>query len=296
MRIGIHLPQWGEHASRADVIAVAQAAEECGFDSVWVADHIVLPVASSSRYPYRADATPFAPEDGFLDPLTQLAVVAGATTRIELGTSVLVLPMRHPLAVAKTVATLDVLSSGRVQLAIGAGWWKEEFDALGQRFDARGRRMDEQIRIMRAAWSEPTVSFHGEFYDFEEVSCRPAPVRPGGPPLLIGGLGPPALRRVAALGDGWQVLGANYAELRTMRVELDAIRAGLTLSTSTGMPRDTERARSRFAGLAEAGVEQAVLNTDLSPGELIPLFELYRDEVFDHPTAQDHPTTEGAET
>lgn len=280
MRIGIHLPQWGAGATRSGVLDVAQAAEECGFDSVWVADHLVLPVESASSYPYLAKGTPFTHDDGFLEPLTMLAAVAGATSRVELGTSVLVLPMRHPLEVAKVAATIDQLSGGRLQLAVGAGWWREEFEALDQRFDARGKRMDEQIEILRLAWTKGTFAYEGEFYAFPELACLPLPVRPGGPPLLIGGLGEIAYRRVQRHGDGWQVLGADLGALARMREKLDAIGPGKVLSTSTGMPRTPERAVERLSALAEAGLDQVVLNSVEPPQDLLARIATYRDEVL----------------
>ena len=141
MRIGVHVPQWGQSATRSGVLDVALAAEASGLDSIWVADHLVFPVESKSRYPYRPDGVPFDLADGFLEALTELAVVAGATSRIGLGTSVLVMPMRDPLTTAKVATTIDVLSVGRLQLALGAGWWREEFDALGQACEGRGGRM-----------------------------------------------------------------------------------------------------------------------------------------------------------
>ncbi|MFT3797514.1 LLM class F420-dependent oxidoreductase [Microbacterium sp.] len=285
MKIGVHVPQWGPGATRAGVIDLAQAAEECGFDSVWVADHIVLPVSPSSEYPYNAGGTPFGPQDGFLEALTMLAAIAGATTRVELGTSVLVLPIRHPLEVAKIATTIDQLSLGRLQLAIGAGWLQEEFEALDQRFDARGKRMDEQIEILRRAWTEGVFAHEGEFYSFPEVSCLPLPVRRGGPRLLIGGLGDVAFRRVRRYGDGWQVLGADLEKLAGMRARLDELDVNAQgerkiLSTSTGMPRSADRAIERLRALADVGVDQLVLNSVEQPAELLARFEMYRDEVL----------------
>ena len=160
MKIGIHIPQWGEQANRRDVLDMAQAVEELGFDSVWVADHIVFPADSQTQYPY-ADALPFTAEEGILEPLTQLATVAGATQKVELGTSVLVLPIRHPLYVAKIVATIESLAPGRMQLAVGVGWWKDELEQLDRRIEGRGRRRDEQIEIKHLAWTRNPIEFHG---------------------------------------------------------------------------------------------------------------------------------------
>ena len=267
MKIGIHVPQWGGSATRSGVLDVAQAAEELGLDSVWVADHIVFPAKSESKYPYRADGVPFRLEDGFLEALTVLAAVAGGTQRVGLGTSVLVLTMRDPLVTAKVAGTVDLLSEGRLQLALGAGWWREEFDALGQQFDGRGARMDEQIDILRMAWGSTVFGHRGEHYQFEELSCTPMPAQTGGPPLLIGGMGDAALRRAAARGDGWHAVGADLDVLRVGRARLDqlTVESGrspddVIMSTSAGVSSDPDRAIERIRGLQEVGVSQIVIN------------------------------------
>lgn len=267
MRIGVHVPQWGPTADRAGVLSVALAAESAGLDAIWVADHIVIPTTSASRYPYRQDGVPFGVDDGFLEALTTLSVVAGATERIGLGTSVLVMPMREPVLTGKAVATLDVLSGGRVTLAMGVGWWEEEFEALGARFSARGRRFDEQLEILRALWTDGKVAHSGEFYDFDELACLPLPVQTGGPPIWIGGIGEPAWRRAALFGAGWHAVGADLGTLAAGRIAIDqiALDAGrnpseIALSTSTGAGRDTGRLLKRLGSLAQAGVDQVVLN------------------------------------
>jgi probable F420-dependent oxidoreductase len=271
MKIGVHLPQWGADATRSGVLSVARCAEDAGLDSVWVADHLVYPVRSESAYPYRADGTPFGPEDGFLEAFTMLAAVAGATSRVQLGTSVFVMPMREPLQIAKTVATLDVLSEGRVILGIGAGWWEEEYRALGATFARRGRRLDEQIQIVRALWRDGRLEHHGEFYDFDEVVCEPRPVQPGGPPILVGGMGAPGWRRAARLGDGWHAVGSHeetlsegLAEVRRLAAESGREPDEVGLSTSAGLPADPERALKRLIRLGETGVRHVVLNV---PGD-----------------------------
>ncbi|MGK2955791.1 MAG: TIGR03619 family F420-dependent LLM class oxidoreductase [Solirubrobacterales bacterium] len=270
MKIGFHVPQWGRSANREGVLAVARSVEAAGLDSVWVADHVVLPIASRSDYPY-AKNLPFAPEDGFLEALTELAVIAGATERITLGTSVLVMPMRHPVMTAKVAATIDVLAEGRLTLAMGAGWWQEEFEALDAPFPKRGRRFDEQIRLMRQLWSEGTTKFDGDFYSLDEIACEPRPIRQGGPPLLIGGMGPPAWRRVAALGDGWHAVGVHEETLVEGMNEIRgrAEAAGrdfseISFSTSTVLPEDRDTAIRRLRRLKRIGISQVILETNLS--------------------------------
>jgi probable F420-dependent oxidoreductase len=267
MQIGIHVPQWGPDAARDGVLAVARAAEEAGLDSIWVADHVVYPLFGDTQYPYSSDGLPFTPDEGFLDALTTLAVVAGATQRVKLGTSVLVAPMREPLQLAKAVATLDVLSGGRVVLGLGVGWWKEEFDALGVDFSARGARVDEQIGVLRRLWADGRLEHHGRFYDFGEVACEPRPVQPGGPRLLVGGIHPASRRRAARLGDGWHAVGSNteslaegYAEVRQLAQEAGRDPDAILLSTSAGLPADPTDAVRRLTRLAQAGVGNVVLN------------------------------------
>lgn len=266
MRFGVHLPQWGPLATRDGVLAVARTIEECGLDSAWVADHIVYPLEGGERYPYSLEGPPFGAQDGFLEALTTLALAAGATSRISLGTSALVLPMREPLLAAKTVATLDVLSGGRTILAVGAGWWAEEFRALAVPFEGRGRRLDEGIQVLRGLWSRGSLEHRGDCFDFAEVACEPRPVQPGGPPIWIAGTGPAAWRRAALLGDGWHPLRLGPEQLAEGRAEVDRIAreerrdpAEIGLSTSVGMPSDPGRAVERLLELAKSGVGHVVL-------------------------------------
>jgi probable F420-dependent oxidoreductase len=181
---------------------MSRAAEELGFDSLWTGDHVVLPVDVDSKYPY--NRTGEYPNDSLvaLDALIALGVAAGCTERVQLGTSVLIVPIRNPLLLAKMLASLDVLSGGRVILGAGTGWLREEFEALdAPDFAARGEVLEEWIAIMRACWSDDTPRFEGRHYRFEPVNFRPRPVRPI--PILLGGHSPAALRRVGRIGDGW---------------------------------------------------------------------------------------------
>jgi probable F420-dependent oxidoreductase len=190
---------------------LAQAAEDLGFDSIWLSDHVVVPEHIASSYPYSVDGSfPTRPDQPYLEPLSALAYLAGMTRRVRLGTHVLILPYRHPLLTAKMVATIDNLSGGRVDLGIGVGWMREEFEALGQpTYARRGAATDEQVKILKTVWSEEVASFDGEFYSFERLGALPHPIQKPHPPIWIGGHSPAALRRTARYGDGWLPIGAR---------------------------------------------------------------------------------------
>jgi probable F420-dependent oxidoreductase len=185
------------------VLAFARRMEALGYESLWASDHVVLPYSIKSKYPYNATGQfPLPPQSNFLEPLTTLALVAGVTKRARLGTTILVLPHRHPVLAAKMLATLDHLAEGRVILGVGVGWMREEIEILGGNYDRRGAWSDEAIRIMRACWSEERPHHRGEFFSFDEIGVAPQPPRRA-IPVWVGGHTPRALRRVAELGDGW---------------------------------------------------------------------------------------------
>src|SRR5262245_39852766 len=193
---------FGPVATRDAVLPFDRRMQALGSDSLWAGDHVAIPHEIQSRYPYSdTGAFPLPPEASFLEPLTTLALVAAVTERVRLGTTVLVLPHRHPVLTAKMLATLDHLSGGRVILGAGVGWMREEVELLGAPFDRRVAWTDEASRIIRARWTG-TAAHRGEFFAFDEISVMPRPAR-GTIPIWIGGHTGPALRRVVALGDGW---------------------------------------------------------------------------------------------
>ena len=191
--------------SNPDLLAhLATTAERCGFESLWTVEHVVIPKGYQTPYPYSKDGKIPGGEDVAIpDPLLPLGFVAALTKKIRLATGVMILPQRHPLYVAKELATLDLLSGGRTILGIGSGWLKEEFDALGLDFHARGARTDEAIKSMRALWRENPSSFHGKHFDFGPVMSFPKPVQKAGVPVHIGGHSPAAAKRAGRLGDGF---------------------------------------------------------------------------------------------
>lgn len=203
MKFGIHLPNFSPLTGREPTIRVATQAEALGFDSLWVSDHIVLPARVESQYPYGRPGVGLDPNVNYVDPLIMLAVAAGCTERVELGVTVLIVPLRDPLLTAKMLSSLDMLAGGRVVLAVGTGWMKEEFEALNlPYFDQRGKVTDEWIDIFRTCWREPLPSYRGQFYRFEPLHFEPKPTRPI--PIWVGGNSPVAFRRAGRIGDGWQ--------------------------------------------------------------------------------------------
>ncbi|MDX2378799.1 MAG: LLM class F420-dependent oxidoreductase [Acidimicrobiia bacterium] len=185
-------------------LEITRAAEEVGFESVWGGEHVIFPSTIESAYPYTADGkVPATPDTPIPDPLIWLAYVAAVAPTLRLGTCILILPQRNPLVLAKELATLDHLSGGRVELGIGVGWMKEEFDALGVPWERRGRRNDEYVEALRTIWSGQHVEYHGEFVDFEPLTCTPLPAQGSDIPILVGGDSDVAIRRAARLADGY---------------------------------------------------------------------------------------------
>lgn len=224
MKVGITCGGIGPYASGDFLRRSIQAAERHGFNAYMLPDHIVqFADYPESAYPYaegsgqeipeQSDDAPLQygddtyanvnPRNPFVDPVPAMAWLAAATTTIEVGTNILVLPQRNPVILAKELASIDSFSHGRVLLGVGVGWAKEEFDAAGVPFAERGKRTDEAIAAMRALWSGDSSSFSGRYSSFRDAYCYPKPARPGGIPVLIGGESKAALRRVATMGDGW---------------------------------------------------------------------------------------------
>ena len=226
MRFGFYLPTRGQTASPEALETLLARGEALGFSSVVIADHIVFPVTIKSKYPYTVSGA-FPGQGDALEQLSLMAFVAGKTQTLRLISSVMILPHRNPVVTAKMLATIDVLSRGRVTVGVGVGWLREEFEALGAPdFDRRGAVSDEYLRIFKALWTQDPASYRGEFYRFDSIRCVPHPVQKPHPPIWIGGHSTAALRRVARLGDGWHPVGANpAAPLRQaeMRVLLDEL-------------------------------------------------------------------------
>jgi probable F420-dependent oxidoreductase len=183
---------------------VVQKAEALGYESVWIPEHLAVPLNMSTPYPYSADGQfPGGAMVALHDPFVALSFIASCTERIKLGTAVFVLPLRNPLATAKAVASLDVLSNGRLLFGVGIGWLKEEFEAVDMSFDDRAARTREAVRMMKQLWTDDLPAFSGRFHQFPPLGFYPKPIQKPHPPLLFGGETEAALKRAAVLGDGW---------------------------------------------------------------------------------------------
>lgn len=203
MELGIRLPSSGPNASAENIAAAARWAEELGYDSVWLGDHVVFPTNVDSFYPYAEDNRwKSTPDTKVLDPLLVLGWAGAAAPTIKLGTSVLVITMRNPVLLAKRLSTLDYLTGGRVMLGAGVGWMQEEFEIIGAPYAQRGKRGAEMVQLMRELWTGETVDFRGEFWQVSGCQMHPTPTHRR-IPVVWGGHSEPALKRVARIGDGW---------------------------------------------------------------------------------------------
>jgi len=264
MQLGVFGLSSGATYQPGDTLALAQLAEELGFDSIWAGEHVVVPNP-------RVVPSPMEPEDPILDPLVHLGFVAAATERILLATGIVILPQRNPLVLAKQAATLDVLSGGRLLLGIGAGYLEPEMTAIGIPMADRGARTDDHLAAMRAIWTQPgPVEHHGPFVDFAGVDAHPRPVTPGGPRIVVGGHSPGAYRRAVTAGHGWYGFALTpeqaVACLEGLRqaadqVERPAALGELELSITPRRRLDAEA----LEAFVEAGVDRLVVNTAGDP-------------------------------
>lgn len=250
MRLGIHLPHVGRKAGPDSIRRAAVQAEELAFADAWVSEHIIIPKGA-----------PYPPSPIFYDPVLTLTWAAAFTSRIGLGTTVLVLPMRHPLPLAKELATLQCLSGGRLILGAGVGWMEAEFAALGVPFRERGRRMDEGIAMMRAVWTEDPVTFRPKYIPavIEDMRMRPLPAPI---PIWIGGGSDAAIARAARIGDGWHGTRILPEDAPAMVARLRALRPdpGFTISLRTSWDgQDAEALRSRLDAYAAAGIQHVMV-------------------------------------
>jgi len=253
----------------------AVAAEENGFESVWIPEHLVFPADMPATYPYtEGNVPPISPSTALYDPWVVLGYLAHATRSIRLGTEVFILPLRHPIATARSVVTVDRLSGGRVTVGIGVGWLESEFEVVGQSFSDRGRRTDEIVPLLRRLWTEDTVAHEGEHFGFGPVKFEPKPVQKPCPPIEIGGTSPPALRRAGRLGDGWIETGcrdlgeleAKLAVILKHRGEAGRDHLPFEVSTTGGLVQDRDSVRR----CRDIGVTRVIVAPPLTGGRTNP--------------------------
>jgi probable F420-dependent oxidoreductase len=238
MKIGFGAPVSGVWASPVNLASFAARAEQAGYHSLWTFQRLLVPVDSSMEPVYHS----------VLDPVVSLGYLAAITARIRLGVAVVNLPFVSPAVLAKQAATLDILSAGRLDLGLGAGWLPEEFYAAGASMDRRGARATEYVAVLRALWAGEVSQFSGEFYTIPAARVNPKPVQPGGPPVLLGGGAPAALRRAGRIADGW--VTSSRANLSRIGEGIETVR-----SAARDAGRDPDAVRIICRGVVRAGAE-----------------------------------------
>jgi probable F420-dependent oxidoreductase len=254
-------------------VEVTATADRLGFESVWIPEHLVLPVSMTGSPVRGSDHPPIPPDTPVFDPFVYLAMLAGRTERIRFGTHVFNVGLRHPFATARAVATLDVVSNGRVEFGVGASWLEAEWDAVGLDFSTRGSRVDEAIALCRRLWREPVVEHHGRHFDFGPVMFEPKPVQ-SPVPVHIGGDGAAAVRRAADVGDGWIPMNHTLERIPDTLARIIARReaAGrdphveLTMGLPVGSKADLDR-------YDELGVTRVLVKPWLSSREAVAALE-----------------------
>ena len=275
MHIGAFVPIGSLNANADFVKALGPALEERGFESVWVAEHVVLFDNYESRYPYADNGRfPGGGDTGLLEPLTALGYIAATTETLRLGTGICLVAQRNPVYTAKQVADVDVLSGGRVEFGVGVGWLKEEFDAVAAPFDHRGARADEHLAVMKSLWAEEVSSYEGRYYTLPPCRMYPKPVQQPHPPIHVGGETDAALRRVAALGQGWYGFNRTPDEVPPALERLDGFlaeqgrsRSDVTISVSPYFKGVDRAALEQYAA---AGVDRVI----------VVVFALDRDQLL----------------
>jgi len=245
------------------IAAYGAIAEERGFHSLWVPEHVLFFREYASRYPYSRDGRIPGDPDGVMEPFTLLTFVAAHTERLRLGTGICLVPQRNPVYTAKQAADLDYLSGGRLDFGIGIGWLREEFAALGVPFERRAARTRECVAVMKTLWCDEVSSFQGEFFTLPQCLQNPKPAQKPHPPLFFGGESDAALRRVAELGQGWFGYNVDPGELPALLARLDELLAAQGRSRSDvevyATPRHGRLEEKTLERFGELGVDQLIL-------------------------------------
>jgi len=264
-------------------IEATEVADRLGYESVWMPEHLIFPLALEGSPFHGAEHPPVPADVPVFDALVYLSYLAGRTTQVRFGTHVYNIGLRHPFVSARAVTTLDVVSGGRAEFGIGASWLGAEWEAVGLDFATRGRRVDECLAVCRRLWTEPVVEHHGEFFDFGPVMFEPKPVQRPHPPVHVGGDGPAALRRAASMGDGWIPMNHTLDQLPPAIARLSELRAAsgrpggieITVGGEATSPQDLERYET-------AGVDRVIVRPWRSSREAPDAIRRFADEVL-HP-------------
>ena len=279
MKFGIALGR----LNPAFFVDVVEEADRLGFESVWLPEHLVLPVAMAGSPFAEQEHPPVPPSTPVFDAFAYLSFLAGRTQHVRLGTHVYLLGLRHPFVAARAIATLDIVSGGRAIVGVGAGWLASEWDALGLEFASRGRRLDEAIDVCRRLWTDDVIEHHGDFFDFGPVMFEPKPVQQP-PPIIVGGESAPALRRAARLGDGWigldhtlDTIGEPLKQLQTLREE--AGRVDGPFEVTIGGP---VRSEADIRAWEAAGVDRLIVAPWRRSREAIDGLRVFSDLVGAH--------------
>jgi probable F420-dependent oxidoreductase len=268
MQFGVCLPHRWKYASARLIADVAQEAESLRFDSVWVTDHVIVPVHHVERGHI------------FYDALMTLAFVSSITRTVAMGTTVLAAPTRNPIVLAREVATLDALSGGRVILGVGTGWIREELEAVGVPWTERGRFLDEGIKVLRCLWSqEGPISFSGRYTNFREMLFEPKPARRGGPPIWVGGMTAPSLQRVARTADGWLPWAVSKDDLKEGAEKIRSMSGGRKITLACFSQADIG-SKSIEAYVGTLGERHHVITG--SPGQVVRTIEDFRKSGLEH--------------
>jgi probable F420-dependent oxidoreductase len=271
MKVGVQIPNNSDKPLQIGLTKMGQLAEDAGADSLWVNDHLLMVEGGRSPYPFTPDGTiPWPIDRPWYECLTAASFLAATTSKCRIGTSVLILPQRNVLELAKTTATLDALSGGRLVFGIGAGWFAEEMEALGYRFQRRGQRTDEMIEVLRRCWTGRPHPFEGEEIAVpEKLVFEPRPSQPSGPPILVGGMSRAALRRAALRGDGWLAFQREELDTRQLADSLKTLEDLLREAGQVGKPFSYVMRLHTSPGMAAQLPEFALRIQELGFDELI---------------------------
>jgi probable F420-dependent oxidoreductase len=263
-------------------VDAAVLAESLGFESVWLPEHLIFPIdMSGSPFP-GAEHPPVPPTTPVFDCFAALSFIAARTTTLRVGTHVYLLGLRHPFVAARAIQTLDILSGGRAEIGIGAGWLESEFRAAGLDFKSRGRRLDEALAICKHLWSDEVIEFHGEFFSFEAVAFEPKPVQQPWPPIHVGGESPAALRRAARQADGWiglqhtsESVRAPIARLRELREQAETSDSPFVVTVGADITK-----RDQVRAFEAAGVDRLIVSPWPRSREALDGMQRFADEIL----------------